>query len=184
MTKPFNIHDWQAKQRQQRLTEAGMDTPGGNPDFFYDKDSIIGKSKEDPDYIKKLNAKNAKKDVSENIDTNTERKINNFIKSLANLNAYSLQDAVNVIMRVLRSQNYDGVNEHHEGGPLADKLEGMSANELMDFIKSQSELRYDELEGMLEDWWDLDENITGGGATFSDGNSMGHFGDATKKKIK
>ena len=21
MTKPFNIHDWQAKQRQQRLTE-------------------------------------------------------------------------------------------------------------------------------------------------------------------
>ena len=27
MTKPFNIHDWQAKQRQQLLTEAEI-----NPD--------------------------------------------------------------------------------------------------------------------------------------------------------
>jgi len=44
MTKPFNIHDWQAKQRQQRLTENDdayqkrQDdmTPGKNPDYFYD----------------------------------------------------------------------------------------------------------------------------------------------------
>ena len=46
MTKPFNIHDWQAKQRQQRLTENDdayqkrQDdmTPGKNPDYFYDDD--------------------------------------------------------------------------------------------------------------------------------------------------
>jgi len=62
MSKPFNIHDWQAKQRQQRLTEAGMDTPGGNPEYFYDDDSIFAKLRKDPDYIKKLNAKNAKKE--------------------------------------------------------------------------------------------------------------------------
>jgi len=44
MSKPFNIHDWQAKQRQQRLTENDdayqkrQDdmTPGKNPDYFYD----------------------------------------------------------------------------------------------------------------------------------------------------
>ena len=66
MTKPFNIHDWQAKQR--RLTEnddewqkrQDAQTPGKNPEYFYDKDSIIGKLKKDPDYIKKINAKNAK----------------------------------------------------------------------------------------------------------------------------
>jgi hypothetical protein len=44
MSKSFNIHDWQAKQRQQRLTENDdayqkrQDdmTPGKNPDYFYD----------------------------------------------------------------------------------------------------------------------------------------------------
>jgi len=181
MSKPFNIHDWQAKRR---LTEAGIDTPGGNPDYFYDKDSIFGKLKDDPNFIKKLNAKNAKKDVSESLNPEVSRALDRFIRTMADKYDYTMQDAVYAIMAALKQRNYDGVNEHHEGGPLADKLKGMSANELMDFIKSQSELRYDELEGMLEDWWDLDENITGGGATFSDGNSMGHFGDATKKKIK
>jgi len=58
MNKPFNIHDWQAKQRQQRLTEAGMDTPGGNPEYFYDDDSLIGKLKKDlSKYSKKVEDK-------------------------------------------------------------------------------------------------------------------------------
>ena len=56
MSKKFNIHDWQAKQKQQSLNEAqygvyfGKDdeyqkrkddmTPGKNPDYFYEaKDS-------------------------------------------------------------------------------------------------------------------------------------------------
>jgi len=181
MSKPFNIHDWQAKQRQQRLTEAGMDTPGGNPEYFYDDDSLIGKLKKDPDYIKKLNAKNAKKDVSENIDDDVKRKINNFIKNMGDDLGIPLQHVVYNIIRVIKSQNYDGLEEHHEGGPLADKLKGMSANELMDFIKSQSELRYDELEGMLEDWWDLDEaSMVGTDVVFNAGNSMAHLGKKKK----
>ena len=76
MTKPFNIHDWQAKQR---LTEAGMDTPGGNPDYFYDKDSIFGKLKDDPNFIKKVNAKNSKKDVSESLNPEVSRSLDKFI---------------------------------------------------------------------------------------------------------
>jgi len=36
--------------------------PGYNPDAFYGDDSIMGKLKKDPDYIKKLNAKNTKKE--------------------------------------------------------------------------------------------------------------------------
>ena len=45
MDKRFNIHDWQAKQRQQRLTEndeyqkrQDAMTPGKNPEYFYDDD--------------------------------------------------------------------------------------------------------------------------------------------------
>jgi hypothetical protein len=68
MSKKFNIHEWQAKQRKQRLDEnddewqkrQDAQTPGKNPEYFYDKDSIMGKLKKDPDYIKKINAKNAK----------------------------------------------------------------------------------------------------------------------------
>ena len=70
MTKPFNIHDWQAKQR---LTEAGMDTPGGNPDYFYDKDSIFGKLKDDPNFIKKVNAKNSKNNWEDPRDYNSKK---------------------------------------------------------------------------------------------------------------
>ena len=55
MVKKFNIHDWQYKQRLDE--QSRKDTPGGNPDAFYGDDSLIGKLKKDPDYIKKLNAK-------------------------------------------------------------------------------------------------------------------------------
>ena len=66
MTKPFNIHDWQAKRRlteedefqkrQDRLT------PGKNPDEFYGKDSVFTKLKDDPNFVRKLNDKNTKKE--------------------------------------------------------------------------------------------------------------------------
>tara|TARA_R110001583_G_scaffold117421_1_gene268518 strand:+ start:264 stop:743 length:480 start_codon:yes stop_codon:yes gene_type:complete len=70
MTKPFNIHDWQAKQAKKRLEEnddayqqrQNDQKPGTNTPHFYDDDSIFGKLKKDPDFIKKLNAKNAKKE--------------------------------------------------------------------------------------------------------------------------
>ena len=67
MTKKFNIHDWKNNQKRKLLTEENewqkrqdRMTPGKNPEYFYDKDSIIGKLKKDPDYIKKLNAKATK----------------------------------------------------------------------------------------------------------------------------
>ena len=50
MTKPFNIHDWQAKQIRRSLFEQNDDRPnnwrelpGYNPDAFYGDDSTISK---------------------------------------------------------------------------------------------------------------------------------------------
>jgi len=47
--KKFNIHDWQAKQRlvEQDDYQKRQDalTPGKNPDYFYDDDSLMSKMK-------------------------------------------------------------------------------------------------------------------------------------------
>ena len=55
MNKKFNIHEWQAKQKQLNLAEQDDDpnwqarqdrlTPGKNPDAFYGPDSLMGKMK-------------------------------------------------------------------------------------------------------------------------------------------
>jgi hypothetical protein len=49
MSKPFNIHDWQAKRRlvEQDEFQKRQDalTPGKNPDYFYDDDSLMSKMK-------------------------------------------------------------------------------------------------------------------------------------------
>ena len=76
MTKSFNIHDWQAKQRlaendeyqkrQDRLT------PGKNPDEFYGKDSVFTKLKDDPNFVRKLNDKNTKKEI-DRLDKNRKK---------------------------------------------------------------------------------------------------------------
>jgi hypothetical protein len=121
--KPFNIHDWQAKQRQQRLAEndeyqkrQDAQTPGKNPDAFYGDDSIMGKLKKDPDYIKKLNAKNAKKDVSESLNPEVSRNVDKFIRAMADRYDYSMQDAVYAIMAALKQRNYDGLEEMNTTG--------------------------------------------------------------------
>ena len=187
MTKPFNIHDWQAKQRQQRLTEAGMDTPGGNPRYFYDDDSIIGKLKKDPDYIKKLNAKNAKKDVSENIDDDVERKINNFIKNMADDLGIPLQHVVYNIIRVIKSQNYDGVNEHHGDDFPKDLLDKKVSSFLDDLKKKTKEgPDYEAVEDIMKKHFNIDETnslgSSGGGTIFTSGNGMAHLGKKKKNK--
>ena len=115
MSKKFNIHEWQAKRAKKSLTEnddayqkrQDAMTPGKNPDFFYDDDSIFGKLKKDPDYIKKLNAKNTKKNVSESLNPEVSKAVNNFIKAMAKRYDYSEQDAVFAIMAALKQRNMD-----------------------------------------------------------------------------
>ena len=53
MKNRFNINESE-KNRIRSLhniseDEAGMDTPGGNPEYFYDEDSLLGKLKKQRD---------------------------------------------------------------------------------------------------------------------------------------
>ena len=58
-----------------------------------------------PENYKSLK-ENEEDKLSENINRDTERSINNFIRKMAEEYGYSLQDAVYAIMKVLRDQNY------------------------------------------------------------------------------
>ena len=181
MDKRFNIHDWQAKQRQQRLTEAGMDTPGGNPEYFYDDDSIIGKLKKDPDYIKKLNAKNAKKDVSESLNPEVSRSVDKFIRAMADRYDYSMQDAVYAVMAALKQRNYDGLEEHHNDEDFPGK--DLSSWDLLDKIKASDQDLYNKVEDFMKSMKEM--STTGTGASFNAGSGGGYMTpNAFKKKKK
>ena len=116
MSKKFNIHDWQAKQylvendEYQKRQDAM--TPGKNPDFFYDDDSIFGKLRKDPNYIKKINTKatadkSKKSNIDENLNPEVSKTVNRFIKGMAKKYDYSEQDAVFAIMAALKQRNMD-----------------------------------------------------------------------------
>ena len=62
--------------------------------------------------------------LNESLNPEVHRLVNGFIRKMADRYDYSLQDAVNATMQVLRSQNYDGVNEsineeEEEGNKIA-----------------------------------------------------------------
>jgi hypothetical protein len=193
MTKPFNIHDWQAKQRlteslnpeisrsldkfitamadrydysmqdavyaimaalKQRnydgVNESRMDTPGGNPDYFYDKDSIFGKLKKDPDYIKKVNAKNSKNNWEDPRDYNSKK---DFLPK----------------------------QEHHNDEDFPGK--DLSAWDLLDKLKSGDSELYNNVEDFMKSMKEM--STTGTGASFNAGSGEGYMTpNAFKKKKK
>jgi hypothetical protein len=75
--------------------DAGMDTPGGNPDYFYSDDSIIGKLRKDPDYIKKLNAQAKSQD--------SEMSKEDVINELIGIYSYSQDGATDLVNTALET---------------------------------------------------------------------------------
>jgi hypothetical protein len=207
MTKPFNIHDWQAKQR---LTEAGMDTPGGNPDYFYDDDfkklkqKYSGASQEsmsnnDIEFLQNLVQKYSLdkilvtlgivgdralptrgEDMNESLNPEVSRSLDKFIRAMADRYDYTMQDAVYAIMAALKQRNYDGLEEHHNDEDFPGK--DLSAWDLLDKIKSSNEDLYNKVEDFMKS---MKENTTGTGASFSAGSGEGYMTpNAFKKKKK
>jgi len=181
MTKKFNIHDWQAKQRLAENDEwqkrQDAQTPGKNPDAFYGDDSIMGKLKKDPDYIKKLNDKNAKKDVSESLNPEVSRSVDKFIRTMADKYDYSMQDAVYAIMAALKQRNYDGLGEHHNDEDFPGK--DLSSWDLLDKLKAGNKELYNKVEDFMKSMKEM--SMTSGEASFNGGNSMAYMPHKKKK---
>ena len=167
MTKPFNIHDWQAKQAKKRLEEnddayqqrQNDQKPGTNTPHFYDDDSIFGKLKKDPDFIKKLNAK-SKEDRIEKDD-----------EELAGV-----------------KHDMGTMGEHHNDENFPGK--DLSAWDLLDKIKDGDKGLYKSVEAFMKSMNEMNSlTSSGNGATVTPRNSMDFstpnaFGDDKDKKMK
>jgi len=140
MSKPFNIHDWQAKQR-----------------------------------------------LNENLNPEVSRKVDGFIKAMADRYNYSEQDAVFAIMAALKQRNFDGVNEA-EGVKhyTKDGKEWTGPTHKMPNGKLMTQNPHNEDSEELFHKEDLDEMSTlGTGASFNAGSGEGYMTpNAFKKKKK
>ena len=93
MSKPFNIHDWQAKQKQLA--------------------------------------------INENLSNEVRGMVNDFIDTMARKYDIPKQSAVYNIITVLKSQNYDGLDEHHAGDYKPGFLK-QSVNTFLDKLKKKT----------------------------------------------
>ena len=106
MTKPFNIHDWQAKQRQQRLTEQK------------DIDNIMRMNPDaNRDSLEKLNKMNSQGDMFrrgpayQELDSGIQYYIDEFIKDIEEGNKKDgteyLNDLIKAIVALRDSATYE-----------------------------------------------------------------------------
>ena len=115
MTKPFNIHDWQAKQRQQRLTEQK------------DIDNIMRMNPDaNRDSLEKLNKMNSQGDMFgrgpayQELDSGIQYYIDEFIKDIEEENRESgtkyLNDLIKAIEALRDSATYEDFDPSFEPG--------------------------------------------------------------------
>lgn len=178
MTKPFNIHDWQAKQRQQRLNES--DKFG-----FASGDNYI------PDDVDSQ-GRNTWGDKVGYADNQIKDKIVQYIdhtfaswmspdnppisKEYSKGSPY-FDKLIRGIMGILPAK----MSEHHSGEYKKGFLE-KSVNSFLDDLKKKNETDYDKVEDIIEKHFSVDEmNTTGTGASFNAGDGMGY---ATPKAFK
>jgi len=87
-----------------------LEKPNGSAQI----DMIFDSPLEAQKYAEKKGLKLSSKtgyNMNENVNPELDRLVNGFIRKLADMYDYSLQDAVYAITQVLRKQNYDGLNE-------------------------------------------------------------------------
>ena len=149
MSKPFNIHDWQAKQKQLA--------------------------------------------INENLSNEVRGMVNDFIDTMARKYDIPKQSAVYNIITVLKSQNYDGLDEHHAGDYNPGFLK-QSVSTFLDKLKKKTKegKDYETVEKIMEKHFSAQKNeasMTGTGASFTPGTGAGYatpkaFGDNKNKKKK
>ena len=193
MSKPFNIHDWQAKQRLSEennpvvakgdgleITQDEMEKLHKNGRVKLKNGSVLVYMKEET--------------INEALNPEVSRMVNRFIKGIAQKYSYSEQDAVFAIMAALRQRDFDGLEEHHAGDYKPGFLK-QSVNTFLDKLKKKTKegKDYKTVEKIMEKYFSAkkanEASMTGTGASFTPGASAAYatpkaFGDNKRKKKK
>ena len=193
MSKPFNIHDWQAKQRLSEennpvvakgdgleITQDEMEKLHKNGRVKLKNGSVLVYMKEET--------------INEALNPEVSRMVNRFIKGIAQKYSYSEQDAVFAIMAALKQRDFDGVNEHHAGDYKPGFLK-QSVNTFLDKLKKKTKegKDYKTVEKIMEKYFSAkktdEASTTGTGASITPGTGAAYatpkaFGNDKNKKKK
>ena len=193
MNKPFNIHDWQAKQRLSEennpvvakgdgleITQDEMEKLHKNGRVKLKNGSVLVYMKEET--------------INEALNPEVSKMVNRFIKGMAQKYDYSEQDAVFAIMAALKQRDFDGVSEHHAGDYKPGFLK-QSVNTFLDKLKKKTKegKDYKTVEKIMEKYFSAkkknEASTTGTGASFTAGTGAAYatpkaFGDDKRKKKK
>jgi hypothetical protein len=198
MTKPFNIHDWQAKQKQQRLDEQYYVTVnrgrgGGkrlvrSAESDYEEPRVFSNYGEAEKYIKQAKSGGATPGqitsywVSDENMNRIEDPVvakevmhTNDVKLLQDLlEKYSL-DKIITNLKVI-----NGLKEHHDDKDFPGK--DLSAWDLLDKIQKADKDLYNNVEKFMKSMTEM--STTGTGASFNAGSGEGYMTPKAFKKKK
>lgn len=133
MSKPFNIHDWQDKQKQLSETDNQVVAKGDGLEITKDEMERLHRNgrvrlKNGSLLVfpsKPLNVK--EEDMNESLNPEVSRSLDKFIRAMADRYDYTMQDAVYAIMAALKQRNYDGLGEASMTGTGASFTAGTGA---------------------------------------------------------
>jgi hypothetical protein len=198
MNKPFNIHDWQAKQKQQRLDEQYYVTVnrgrgGGkrlvrSAESDYEEPRVFSNYGEAEKYIKQAKSGGATPGqitsywVSDENMNRIEDPVvakevmhTNDVKLLQDLlEKYSL-DKIITNLKVI-----NGLKEHHDDKDFPGK--DLSAWDLLDKIQKADKDLYNNVEKFMKSMTEM--STTGTGASFNAGSGEGYMTPKAFKKKK
>jgi hypothetical protein len=215
MSKKFNIHEWQAKRRQLSEQPAMMDLGDLQRRGYYDEkpdkeeNPVAAKgdgleiTQDEMDKLHKdgrVKLKNGsvlvymKEETINEISQEVVDGVNGFIDTMARKYDIPKQSAVYNIIRVIKSQNYDGLEEHHAGDYKPGFLK-QSVNTFLDKLKKKTKegKDYKTVEKIMEKYFSAkkknEASTTGTGASFTAGTGAAYatpkaFGDDKRKKKK
>jgi len=180
MSKKFDIHEWQAKQRQQRLNES--DKFG-----FASGDNYI------PDRVEKYNGlpiRDNVMDYANEILNQINDYENNVGPGEQMINYNATREAVKALMNAVDKDEEGMMNEHHAGDYKPGFLK-QSVNTFLDKLKKKTNEGpdYETVEKIMEKHFsakkEVDENTLGTGTSFNAGSGEGYMTpNAFKKKKK
>tara|TARA_R110001592_G_scaffold98115_1_gene280441 strand:+ start:79 stop:996 length:918 start_codon:yes stop_codon:yes gene_type:complete len=198
--KRFNIHDWQAKRRlvEQDEFQKRQDalTPGKNPDYFYDDDSLMSKMKKSQESMSNADIGALQKLIGA---YNFSDVLSNIAEIADKTGKHEESEKIGrVAYEIKRSELPLDMQDHeidfrpYEKNLLQKIIGNNSLNKILNVIAviADGKGKHDEaddikkLADQIQDFlMDMDEmNTTGTGVSFNAGTGMGHFGKSKKKR--